>query len=159
MAKSAAKEIAAKDPGTVLKLFLDEYQLNPSKLGKEVELSQSTIRQITLNKMKISIPIALRFAKFFGNPVEFWIDLQTKHSLIEAAEDNELNEVLNKINKVEKPAPTPKAAKITAPKSDEKKGAASDKAEKKEKEAKPSTPKAEPKSEKKVRQPRGKKAK
>ena len=145
MAKSTAK-----DPGTVLKSFLDEYQLNPSKLGKEVELSQSTIRQITLNKMKISIPIALRFAKFFGNPVEFWIDLQTNYSLIEAAEDKELNEVLGKITKAVKPAPPPKAAKNSAAKGEAKKETAADK---KEKETKSTAPKAE----KKPRQPRAKK--
>ena len=104
----------AKDPGTVLKSFLEEYQLNPSRLGKEVDLSQSTIRQITLNKLKISIPIALKFSKFFGNPVDFWIDLQTKHSLAEAAADQELNESLKQIHKAQKPAPLKAASKVAA---------------------------------------------
>ena len=114
-------KITAKDPGSVLKSFLDEYQLNPSKLGKEVELSQSTIRQITLNKMKISIPIAKRFAKFFGNTEKFWIDLQTNYSLIEAAEDTELNEILDRINKAVKPVPEKKAARGSEPKTETKK--------------------------------------
>ena len=131
MAKSTAK-----DPGTVLKSFLDEYQLNPSKLGKEVDLSQSTIRQITLNKMKISIPIALRFAKFFGNPVNFWINLQTNYSLAEAAEDAELIQTLDRINKAVKPSPAQKAAKNTA--AAVKKGV---RAKRQEKTAKASAPK------------------
>ena len=137
-----------KDPGTVLKSFLDDYQLNPSKLGKEVDLSQSTIRQITLNKMKISIPIALKFAKFFGNTANFWIDLQTKYSLAEAAGDAELNEVLKKINKAVKPSPAQKAAL----KGDAKKGAA---ASKKQKAAKP----AKPKAAKTASRPKGRKTK
>jgi addiction module HigA family antidote len=137
-------KITAKDPGTVLKAFLDEYQLNPSKLGKEVDLSQSTIRQITLNKMKISIPIALRFEKFFGNPVKYWIDLQTNYSLAEAAADAELNEVLKNINKAVKPSPAPKTAA--------KKGTAESK---NPKAAKSSAPKAE----KPARRPRAKKEK
>ena len=116
-------KVTAKDPGTVLKLFLDEYQLNPSKLGKEVDLSQSTIRQITLNKMKISIPIALRFAKFFGNTVKFWIDLQTNYSLIEAEGDKELSEIIKKISKAVKPAPASKAAKPASSKARSKAGA------------------------------------
>ena len=138
-------KITAKDPGTVLKLFLDEYQLNPSKLGKEVDLSQSTIRQITLNKMKISIPIALRFAKFFGNTVKFWIDLQTNYSLIEAEEDKTLGEIIKKINKAIKPAPVKKAAAKTGAK----RATAAEK-----KQADSSAPKAA----KKARRPRVKKA-
>jgi addiction module HigA family antidote len=139
MAKSTAK-----DPGTVLKLFLEEYQLNPSKLGKEVDLSQSTIRQITLNKIKISIPIALKFSKFFGNPVEFWLNLQTKYSLDEAAGDEELNEILKQIRKAEKPS----KAQKTQPKAEAKKGTAESK---KQKTAESSEPKA-------VKRPRAKKA-
>jgi plasmid maintenance system antidote protein VapI len=60
-----------KEPGAVLCSFIEKYQLNPSRLGVAVKLSQSTVRQITLNKMKISVPVALRLAKFFGNPVDF----------------------------------------------------------------------------------------
>ena len=143
-----AKSTTLKDPGAVLKSFLDEYQLNPSQLGKEVKLSQSTIRQITLNKMKISIPIALKFAQFFGNPVEFWINLQTKFSLAEADDDTELKEALKNIRRAVKPAPVKKTAK----KAEDKKELASDK---KQKTARSS----EPKAQSTTRKPRGKKAK
>ena len=111
-------KITAKDPGTVLKEFLEEYQLNPSKMGVAVKLSQSTIRQITLNKIRISIPIALRFAKFFGNSADFWIELQTKYELAETAKDAGLQGILKGIEKAKKPAPgakpAPKAAKKAA---------------------------------------------
>ena len=143
-------KVAAKDPGTVVKSFLDEYQLNPSKLGKEVELSQSTIRQITLNKIKISIPIALRFAKYFGNSVEYWLDLQTKYSLAEAEGDKELNDVLKRINKVSKPSPAEKPAGKAPQKPDTKKAASSNKNDKTVKKTAPNTQKA-------PNRPRGKK--
>jgi addiction module HigA family antidote len=113
-------KVTAKDPGTVLKGFLDEYQLNPSKVGAAVKLSQSTIRQITLNKIKISIPIALRFAKLFGNTADFWIELQTNYELAENAKDAELQSVLKSIEKAKKPAPGAKAA----PKAEKKAAAA-----------------------------------
>ena len=142
----------AKDPGNVLQSFLDEYQLNPSKLGKDVVLSQSTIRQITLNKMKISVPIALRFAKYFGNSVEFWIDLQTKYSLAEAAEDKELDEVLQSIDKAVKPAQAKKSTEKSSPKIKTKKPAAVNKKEK-------TTKSSKPKAETEVKRPRSKKAK
>jgi addiction module HigA family antidote len=113
---------AAKDPGSVLKSFIEEYQLNPSKLGSAVKLSQSTVRQITLNKMKISVPIALRLAQFFGNPVNFWIDLQIKYELSEAAKDEKLNAALKEIQAAKKPAP---AKKPEAKKAAKKEGAKS----------------------------------
>jgi addiction module HigA family antidote len=103
-----------KNPGSVLKSFLEEYQLNPSKLAAAVKLSQSTIRQITLNKMKISTPIALRFAKFFGNPVEFWIDVQSQYDIAESAKDPELSAILKDIQKAKKPAPGEKAESASA---------------------------------------------
>jgi addiction module HigA family antidote len=103
----------AKDPGSVLKSFLEAYQLNPSRLAAAVKLSQSTVRQITLNKMKISIPVALRFAKFFGNPVKFWIDTQLQYDLTQAAKDSKLSTALKAIQKAKKPAPGKKPAAKT----------------------------------------------
>jgi addiction module HigA family antidote len=125
-------KITAKDPGTVLKAFLEEYQLNPSKVGVAVKLSQSTIRQITLNKIKISIPIALRFAKLFGNTADFWIDLQTKYELAQNAKDAKLQGILKGIEKAKKPAPGAKKAAKPA-----KKAAASKKGGKAKKPGRP----------------------
>jgi addiction module HigA family antidote len=102
----------AKDPGSILKSFLEEYQLNPSKLAAAVKLSQSTIRQITLNKMKISIPIALRFAKYFGNPLEFWIDIQSQYDVAQSTKDPELSAILKDIQKAKKPAPGAKVESL-----------------------------------------------
>jgi addiction module HigA family antidote len=103
-------KVTSKDPGSVLKSFLEAYQLNPSKLAAAVKLSQSTIRQITLNKMKISIPVALRFAKFFGNSVGFWTDIQLQYDLANSAKDAKLSAALKGIQKVKKPAPEKKPA-------------------------------------------------
>jgi addiction module HigA family antidote len=93
-----------KDPGAVLTSFIREYRTNPTRLASETGLSQSTVRQLTLNKMKISVPIALRFAKIFGNSPGFWIDLQIRYELAKAAGDSELAKVLKSIKKAKKPA-------------------------------------------------------
>ncbi|MDR3336496.1 MAG: HigA family addiction module antidote protein [Treponema sp.] len=105
---------SAKDPGAVLKSLMDEYQLNPFKLAGEVKLSNSSVRQILLGKVRISASAALRFAKFFGNTPEFWLNLQTKTDLAEAATDKKLAEALKTIGKAKKPAPA-KAAPKKAP--------------------------------------------
>jgi addiction module HigA family antidote len=94
-----------KTPGSVLQSLLDEYQLNPGKLGEAVKLSQSAIRQVVIGKTRITTPVALRLAKFFGSTPEYWIDLQNKYDLAEAAKDSNLTAVLKSISKGKKPAP------------------------------------------------------
>jgi addiction module HigA family antidote len=100
-------------PGSVLQSLLDEYQLNPGKLAQEVKLSQSAVRQVVIGKTRISVPVALRFAKYFGNTAEYWIDLQNKYDLAEAAKDSNLTAVLKSIAKGKKPSPK-KAEKLAA---------------------------------------------
>jgi addiction module HigA family antidote len=97
------KSTPIKDPGRVLDSFIKEYKTNPTRLAAATHLSQSTVRQITLNKMRISVPIALRFAKYFGNPVDFWIDLQIHYELDKAARNSELQKILKEIKKGTKP--------------------------------------------------------
>jgi addiction module HigA family antidote len=107
-------KIQAQTPGTVLKTLLDEYQLNPNKLGKEIKLSQSAVRQVAIGKTKISVPVALRFAKYFGTTADYWLDMQKNSDLEEAAKDKELSAILKTIGKAKKPAPpkeTPQAIK------------------------------------------------
>jgi addiction module HigA family antidote len=97
-------------PGIVLQSFLDDYQLNVGKLAQAVNLSQSAVRQVVIGKTRISVPVALRFAKYFGNTPEYWIDIQNKYDLFQASQDSELTAVLKGISKAKKPAPK-KAAK------------------------------------------------
>jgi addiction module HigA family antidote len=104
---------AIQAPGVVLQSYLDEYQLNPGKLAQAVGLSQSAVRQVVIGKTRISVPVALRFAKYFGNKAEDWIDIQNKYDLAEAAKDSELSAILKGISKAKKPAPK-KAAKPAA---------------------------------------------
>ncbi|MDR1419310.1 MAG: HigA family addiction module antidote protein [Treponema sp.] len=99
MQKTASSQV----PGTVLKDFLDEYQLNPTQLAAALKLSQSAVRQITINKTRISVPVALRLSKFFGNSCDFWLDLQKNYDLAAAAKDSKLNAALKSIQKVKKP--------------------------------------------------------
>jgi addiction module HigA family antidote len=106
---------AVQAPGVVLQSYLDEYQLNPGKLAQAVGLSQSAVRQVVIGKTRISVPVALRFAKYFGNKAEDWIEIQNKYDLAEAKKDSELNAVLQGISKAKKPAPK-KAEKPAAAK-------------------------------------------
>jgi addiction module HigA family antidote len=113
-------------PGVVLKeSFLDVYQLTPAKLAEDLQLSQSAIRQILTNKTKISLNVGIRLAKYFGNSVQYWIELQNNYDLAEADKDEELSAILKSIPKVQKP-PKATAAKKAAAKPAGRKAATKD---------------------------------
>ena len=91
-------------PASVLTALMEEYQLNPFSLSKEIKLSASGVRQIVTGKSKISVPTALRLAKFFGQTPVYWLNLQMDADLGEAGKDKELTAILKDISKVKKPA-------------------------------------------------------
>jgi addiction module HigA family antidote len=82
---------------------MDEYQLIPAKLAEAIKLSQSAVRQVAIGKTRVSVPVALRFAKYFGLTPEYWLDLQNEYDLSEAARDSELTTILKGISKAKKP--------------------------------------------------------
>jgi addiction module HigA family antidote len=139
-------------PGTVVKDFLAEYQVSAAKFAEIIKLSQSSIRLLVNNKLKISIPIALRLAKAFGNEPSFWVNLQNDYELAECARDAELQGVLKDILKLKKPDPAKAAA------AEVKKAPKAKAASKAPKEAKKETPKrgAPKKAPAKPRAPKGK---
>jgi addiction module HigA family antidote len=103
-----------KIPGEVLKNeFLAVYQMTISGLAKEISISTAQLNNVVNNKQKISIPIALRLAKFFGNEPEFWVDLQNSYDLVTIAKDKKLASILKSIKKAQKPKPGSKTELIT----------------------------------------------
>jgi addiction module HigA family antidote len=106
----------SQTPAATLKNFLDEYQVTPTKLAKEISLSQSAVRQITIGQTKITVPTALRLAKYFGTTPEYWIDLQNNYDLSQAAKDSELTAILKAIPKAKKSAPAKRPKGVPAKK-------------------------------------------
>jgi addiction module HigA family antidote len=102
------------NPGTVFKSFLDEFQLTPAKFAEDIKLSQSSVRLLINNKLKISVAFALRFAKYFGNKPEFWIELQNSYELSEVTKDPKESGILKSIQKAKKPAAVQRTAKTGA---------------------------------------------
>jgi addiction module HigA family antidote len=99
------KPTISSAPGTVLKeKFMDKYQLNPSQMAKALGLSQSAVRNVTINKAKITLPIALRLAKFFQTKESYWIDLQNAYDLAALRDDKKFAAVLGKIKTAQMPA-------------------------------------------------------
>lgn len=71
-------------PGEILlEEFLKPMGITAYRLSKETKIDQTRISEITHGKRSISVDTALRFAKFFGNSPEFWINLQNHYDILE----------------------------------------------------------------------------
>jgi addiction module HigA family antidote len=97
-------------PTSVLQSLMDEYQLNPFSLSKELHLSNSVVRMLVMGRANISVSTALRLTKFFGQTPAYWLDLQREADLNEASRDKELQDILKAIPKAKKHADTKQVA-------------------------------------------------
>ena len=71
-------------PGEILsEEFLKPMGITPYRLSKETGIHQTRIGEIIKGKRSISVVTALRFARFFGNSPEFWINLQNHFEIEE----------------------------------------------------------------------------
>ena len=100
--------IQKQTPGTVLKLFIRGYHLNPTRLSKQIKLSQTTVRLLTLDKTRISVSIAMRLAKFFNNKPEYWLNLQQQLDLHHARSNARLTKLIKAIPVAKKPSKSKK---------------------------------------------------
>ena len=65
--------------GEVLKEeFLDPLNITSYRLAKDLNVSTSTILDLIHNKRKLTVEMALRLAKYFGNSHKFWLNLQNE---------------------------------------------------------------------------------
>ena len=93
----------SQTPASVLQSLMDEYQLNPFSLSKEVHLSHSIVRALVVGNVRITVPTALRLAKYFGQTPDYWLNLQREADLNEASKDQVLNDVVKSVPKATKP--------------------------------------------------------
>lgn len=70
------------DIPTIGEIIVDEFlkpmNITPYRLSKELNVSTSTILDLIHNRRKLSIEMALRFSKYFGNTYKFWLNLQNE---------------------------------------------------------------------------------
>jgi antitoxin HigA-1 len=69
-------------PGEILQEdFLKPMYISAYRLAKETKLDQTRISEIIKGKRSITVDTALRFAKYFGNSPEFWINIQRHYDI------------------------------------------------------------------------------
>lgn len=109
-----------KSPGEFLSEMLQKRNISSLRLSKDIQLSQSAVRLVVLGKTRISVPVALRLAKYFNTNPEYWLDMQMRWDLAEAVQDRKLMDIVNKITRFQKEqgvAKKPATGRATAAKS------------------------------------------
>ena len=69
-------------PGTILyEEFMEPLSITAYKLSKEIKVQQTAISQIIKGRRRITVDMALRLARYFGNSAQFWLNLQNYYDL------------------------------------------------------------------------------
>ena len=90
------KKIPNVHPGEILKQeFLLPMNITAYRLAKETRLNPTRISEILHKKRGITADTALRFSKFFGNSVEFWMGIQSEYEVRE--EEDKIKKELKEI--------------------------------------------------------------
>jgi antitoxin HigA-1 len=90
------KSIDTPNVGEILKEeFLDPLNITAYRLSKEINVSTSTVLDIIHNKRKLTVEMALRLSKYFGNTYKFWLNLQNEIEIreIKSKKGIELNKI------------------------------------------------------------------
>ncbi len=81
------KKLASIPPGEILlRQFLEPLQLSQNILARELDVPPPRVNAIVNGKRRITPDMALRFARYFSNSAQFWLNLQLHYDL-EKAED------------------------------------------------------------------------
>ena len=91
-----------QSPGDFLTLLIKKNNLNPFRLSRDIHMSQSAVRLLTLGETRVTVSVALRLAKYFNTNPELWLTMQMQWDLAEAAKDRELVKIINTIPKYTK---------------------------------------------------------
>jgi len=81
-------------PGEILKTeFMQPLQLSAWRLARELDVPPPRINDIVRGKRGISANTALRLGRYFGTSPQFWLNLQNRYDLAEAAKDKSIRNV------------------------------------------------------------------
>jgi len=69
-------------PGTVLhEEFMEPLGITAYRLSKGLKVQQTAIGQIIKGGRRITVDMALRLSRYFGNSAQFWLNLQNYYDL------------------------------------------------------------------------------
>jgi addiction module HigA family antidote len=68
-------------PGEILAGELEELEITPTKLARQLSVPANRITQIIHGKRAITGDTALRLGHWFGTSAQFWLNLQAAYDL------------------------------------------------------------------------------
>ena len=84
------KKLDLISPGIILlEEFMKPLGITMYKLSKEIKVQQTAISQIIKGNRRITVDMALRLSRYFGNSAEFWLNLQNYYDLESEKEKKE----------------------------------------------------------------------
>src|SRR4051794_15129268 len=75
-------------PGEVLAGELDELNITPAQLARELHVPSNRLYQLIAGKRAMTADTALRLEQWLGVEAAFWMNLQKSYELDVAAEQN-----------------------------------------------------------------------
>jgi addiction module HigA family antidote len=84
------KKLDLISPGTILyEEFMEPLGITAYKLSKEIKVQQTAISQIIRGSRRITVDMAIRLSRYFGNSAQFWLNLQNYYDLESEMEEKE----------------------------------------------------------------------
>ncbi len=81
-------------PGEILETeFMKPLGLSAWRLARELNVPPPRINDIVRGKRGISANTALRLSRYFEMSAQFWLNLQNRYDLAEAAKDKSIRKV------------------------------------------------------------------
>jgi len=81
-------------PGEVLlEEFLKPYGLSKRGLARGLRLSYGRVLRLLRGRAWVTPDLALRFARYFGTTLEFWLNLQLAYDLYQAKAKSDYREI------------------------------------------------------------------
>ena len=74
-------------PGEILADELEELDISPTELSRQIRVPANRISQIIIGKRAITGDTALRLAHWFGTSPQFWMNLQALYDVRIGEED------------------------------------------------------------------------
>jgi len=75
---------------------MEPLNITAYRLSKDIKVQQTAVSQIIKGSRKITVDMALRLSRYFGNSAQFWLNLQNYYDLESEKENKEylINEIV-----------------------------------------------------------------
>jgi addiction module HigA family antidote len=74
-------KVAPLHPGRIIASTLKDLRMSTATAGRRMGISGMALGNVINGKSPVTVPMALRIGKFFGNGPELWLNMQQAYDL------------------------------------------------------------------------------